>query len=356
MSIDLHAHAHDQPSIELHAHVPDQPSIDLHAHVLTHEMMRLMQGVSATYAPRLEGSTLVVGDVRYPNSPTGTWDLDERLAHMDATGVQAQAVSVVPFTLGYDLEPRLAAELCRVQNEQLAALQRAHPSRFLPLACVPLQDPAAAAQEARHAVGELGLYGLGLGTRLPDHEFDWPGLEPVWSTVEELGVPVMCHPGQRPSMPDLADYYLVNFIGNPLDTTIMVARLAFGGVLARHPRLELILVHAGGFVPYQFGRFDHGWRVRQEPKVHLSEEPPSTFIRRACYFDTIAHSQPALEYLVRTFGADHVVLGSDYPYDMGLDDPRAVLSALDPAAQEQIAARNAERLLNLKSGHRRRGA
>ena len=323
-------------------------NIDLHAHVLTEETMRLMRGVSAEHGPRLEGDTLAIGDVRYPNSPPGTWDLEARLAEMDRTRVDAQAVAVVPFTLGYHWEPALAREMCAVQNEQLAALHRAQPTRFYPLGCVPLQDPPAAVAEAERAVRQLGLFGLGLGTRLPDRNLDWPELEPFWTVVEELDVPIMFHPGQRLAMPDLKDYYLVNFIGNPLDSTIMIAALAFGGVLKRHPRLKLVIVHAGGFVPYQFGRFDHGWRVRQEPKVHL-DEPPSTSIRRL-YFDTIAHSRSALEYLVGEFGADHVVLGTDYPYDMGLDDPVGLVDSLsgpDAAGKEQIKGGNAARLLRL---------
>lgn len=327
-------------------------NIDLHAHILSGETMRLMRGVSEEHAPRLEyttsGPVLAVGEVRYANSPAGTWNLEARLAEMDRTGVDAQAVAVVPFTLGYQLEARLNAELCQVQNEQLAALHRAHPTRFYPLGCVPLQDPALAVAEAERAVKQLGLFGLGLGTRLPDRNLDWPELEPFWSKVEELDVPIMFHPGQRLSMPDLADYYLVNFIGNPLDSTIMIAALAFGGVLKRHPRLKLVIVHAGGFVPYQFGRFDHGWQVRKEPKVRL-DEAPSASIRRL-YFDTIAHSRPALEYLVGEFGADHVVLGTDYPYDMGLDDPVGLVDSLagpDEAGKAAIRGGNAARLLKL---------
>ena len=129
----------------------------------------------------------------------------------------------------------------------------------------------------------------------------------------------------------------------------MIAALTFGGVLKRHPRLKLVIVHGGGFAPYQFGRFDHGWRVRPEPKVRL-DEPPSTFIRRL-YFDTITHSKPALEYLVSEFGADHVVLGTDYPYDMGLDDPVGLVDSLsgpDAAGKEQIKGGNAARLLRLE--------
>ena len=327
-------------------------NIDFHAHILTEDTMRLMRGVSAEHGPRVERSgdaaTMVVGETRYANVPSGTWDVDERLTHMDATAVDAQAVAVVPFTFGYQLDAKLAGELCRVQNEQLAALHRAHPTRFLPLGCVPLQDPAAAVAEAERAITQLGLYGLGLGTRLPDKNLDWPELEPFWATVERLDVPIMFHPTQRLSMPDLKDYYLVNFIGNPLDSTIMIAALAFGGVLKRHPSLKLVIVHAGGFVPYQLGRFDHGWRVRPEPKARL-DEPPSISIRRL-YFDTIAHSRGALEFLVGEFGADHVVLGTDYPYDMGLEDPMGTLGELRGSSEEDkrlIKGGNAAQLLKL---------
>jgi aminocarboxymuconate-semialdehyde decarboxylase len=325
-------------------------NIDLHAHVLSEETMRLMRGISAEHAPRLEGNVLSIGEVRYANTPPGSWDLAVRLADMDRSGVDAQAVTVVPFTLGYHWEPRLAREMCAAQNEQLARLHREYPERFYPLGCVPLQDPQAAVAEAERAVRDLGLFGLGLGTRLPDRNLDWEELEPFWTKIEELDVPLMFHPGQRLAMPDLADYYLVNFIGNPLDSTIMIAALVFGGVLQRHPKLKLVIVHAGGFIPYQFGRFDHGWRVRNEPKVKLVDEPPSTFIRRL-YFDIIAHAKPALEYLVGEFGPDHVVLGTDYPYDMGLDDPLGLIDSLISAnadGKARIKGGNAARLLKLE--------
>ena len=162
-------------------------NIDLHAHVLGEETMRLMRGINSAHAPRIEktddGPMLVVGDVRYPNSPVGTWDLEVRLAEMDRTGVDAQAVAVVPFTFGYLLEAQLNLELCQAQNEQLAALHRQYPSRFYPLGCVPLQDPSLAVAEAERAVRQLGLFGLGLGTRLADRNLDWSELEPFWSKV-----------------------------------------------------------------------------------------------------------------------------------------------------------------------------
>jgi aminocarboxymuconate-semialdehyde decarboxylase len=237
-----------------------------------------------------------------------------------------------------------------VQNEQLAALKRAHPDRFFPLASVPLQAPEAAAQELERAVKQLGLSGAGVGTSAGPRQLDEPEMDVFWAKVQELDVPVMFHPTQRLMLPELGRYYLVNFVGNPLDGTIAITRLVFGGVLERFPRLKLVFCHGGGYAPYQWGRYDHGWAARQEPKERI-QKAPSTYLRKM-YFDTITHSTSALEYLVQEFGADHVVLGTDYPYDMGLERPVEVIQSLerpDAAAKELIAGGNAARLLGVQA-------
>lgn len=326
--------------------------IDLHCHVLSEETMRLMAGVSRELAPRLvweDGAgTLILGDLRYRNTPPGQFDLATRLQAMDAMGVDAQAVAAVPFTFYYEQDARLGGEMCAVQNEQLAALKREHPERFFPLAAVPLQDPAAAAAELERAVRQLDLSGAGIGTNAGARQLDDPELDVFWAKVQELDVPVMLHPTQRLMLPELGRYYLVNFVGNPLDGTIAITRLVFGGVLVRFPRLKLVFCHGGGYAPYQWGRYDHGWRVRPEPKERL-QEPPSTYLRKL-YFDTITHSRSALEYLVSEFGADHVVLGTDYPYDMGLEDPVGLIQSLqgpDADGKALIEGDTAARLLTV---------
>ncbi|MBI2756776.1 MAG: amidohydrolase [Chloroflexi bacterium] len=319
-------------------------TIDIHAHVLTEDMMARLGEADAVHAPRLEErqaeqATLVVGTFRFPAFPRGGWDVARRLADMDATGVAVQALSVVPFTYLYELEPALGATFSRIQNDAIAALVRDHPTRFVGLATLPLQDPLVAADELRRACGELGLRGFAMGTNVAGRNLDDPALAPVWAAAAEVGAFVFVHPQSVAAAERLGRYYLINLIGNPLDTSIAAASLVFGGVLERHPRLTVCLAHGGGFVPYQRGRWEHGWRVRAEPRQSLRRDPAASLNR--FLYDTILHSPAALEYLVQTAGADRVLLGSDYPFDMGPSDPvAAVRGAVRGAAQQQAILGN----------------
>ena len=147
---------------------------------------------------------------------------------------------------------------------------------------------------------------------------DDPSFEPVWATAEELGAFMFVHPNNVAGADRLKSYYLQNLIGNPLDTTIAAACLYFGGVLDRHPKLTFMLAHGGGFTPYQAARWEHGWAVRPEPKKNISKQPKN--IAKRFYYDTILHSAPVLEFMIGHVGADRVMLGSDYPYDMAMLD------------------------------------
>ncbi len=298
-------------------------TIDVHAHILTEETIRLLQRESPKAAPKLSdvdeqfGTLDVAGNV-YRHFPRGGWDLDRRFQDMTASKVDLQVLSVCPQTFLYPQPPALAAAFARIQNEQLAKLVKAHPGRFQAIATVPMQAPRQAADELRHAMSALGLRGVQIGSNIAGKNLDDPELEPVWATAAELGAFILVHPINVAGIDRLKSYYLNNLIGNPLDTTIAAACLVFSGVLERYPSLKICLAHGGGFVPYQAGRFVHGWQVRAEPKVKLPK-PPTDSLQRF-YFDTIVHSKEVLEFLVRNAGADRVLLGSDYPFDMGTPD------------------------------------
>ena len=328
-------------------------TIDIHAHVLTEATLARLQRESPSQAPRLERSgedaALVVGSFRYPAFPRGGWDIERRLADMDAKRVAVQAVSVPPFVMLYELEAQVTTAFAQIHNEAIAELVRAQPDRFVGLATVPLQDPPAAAAELRRAMRQLGLRGMEIGANVAGRDLDDPELEPVWQAAQELGAFIFLHPQSVAAADRLRNYYLWNLLGNPLDTSIAAASLVFGGVLERYPDLRLCLAHGGGFIPYQRGRLEHGWRVRAEPRQRL-QQPPGAFFDRL-YFDTILHSDAALAYLVRTAGADHVLLGSDYPFDMGPAEPvESVRRAVpDAAAQAQVLGSTAARLLGLNA-------
>jgi aminocarboxymuconate-semialdehyde decarboxylase len=249
--------------------------------------------------------------------------------------VDIQVLSVCPQTFVYAQPPALAAAFARIQNEQLAKLVKARPDRFLAIGTLPMQAPKLAADELRHAVSKLGLRGAQIGSNVAGKNLDDPELEPVWATAAELGAFILLHPINVAGVDRLSSYYLNNLIGNPLDTTIAAACLVFSGVLERHPSLKICLAHGGGFVPYQAGRFLHGWHVRKEPKSKLPKPPTESLGR--FYFDTIVHSKEVLEFLVGNAGVNRVLLGSDYPFDMGMPDGVLQVRGLSIPASDQAS-------------------
>jgi aminocarboxymuconate-semialdehyde decarboxylase len=321
-------------------HPSASQTIDVHAHILTEETIRLLQREAPKVAPKLtdiddQFGTLDVAGSVYRNFPRGGWDLERRLQDMAASKVDVQVLSVCPQTFLYAQPPAVAAAFARVQNEQLAKLVKTHPGRFLAIATVPMQAPKLAADELRHAMRVLGLSGMQIGSNVAGKNLDDPELEPVWATAAELDAFILLHPINVAGMDRLGSYYLNNLIGNPLDTTIAAACLAFSGVLERYPSLKICLSHGGGFVPYQAGRFVHGWQVRTEPKKKLPKPPTESLSR--FYFDTIVHSTDVLEFLVGEAGADRVLLGSDYPFDMGMPDGVLQVRGLSVPASDQAA-------------------
>jgi aminocarboxymuconate-semialdehyde decarboxylase len=320
--------------------VAHTPTIDVHAHILTEETIRLLQSEAPKVAPKLSdiddqfGTLDVAGSV-YRHFPRGGWDLERRLQDMAASKVDIQVLSVCPQTFVYAQPPALAAAFARIQNEQLAKLVKARPDRFLAIATLPMQAPKLAADELRHAVRTLGLRGAQIGSNVAGKNLDDPELEPVWATAAELGAFILLHPINVAGVDRLSSYYLNNLIGNPLDTTIAAACLVFSGVLERHPSLKICLAHGGGFVPYQAGRFLHGWHVRKEPKSKLPKPPTESLGR--FYFDTIVHSKEVLEFLVGNAGVNRVLLGSDYPFDMGMPDGVLQVRGLSIPASDQAS-------------------
>jgi aminocarboxymuconate-semialdehyde decarboxylase len=299
------------------------PVIDVHTHVLAEDTIRLLQKEAPSIGLKLqpvdsESALLEVAGVPYKPFPRGGFDNDRRLQDMAATGIDVQVLSATPQTYLYNQEAALTCATAALQNDQIAALVAKHPGRFLGIATLPMQAPEAAAAELRRAMRTRGLRGTMVGSNINGKNLDDPSLAPFWSEAEALGAFVFIHPVGVAGADRLKAYYLVNLIGNPLDTTIAAASLLFGGVLERHPRLTICLAHGGGFVPYQGGRWVHGWKVRPEPQQILKQSPEQHLSR--FLYDTITHSDESLEFLVNTAGAARVLLGSDYPYDMGLYD------------------------------------
>jgi aminocarboxymuconate-semialdehyde decarboxylase len=316
-------------------------TIDVHAHMLPAETIRLLREESPRVAPKLieENGAMILeiaGKVVQRPMPREIFDLDLRLRDMDANGVAIQLVCATVQTFFYGEEAALGAACAALQNDEIAAVVRRSPDRFLGLATLPMQDPARAADELRRAMTSLGLRGAQVGSNVNGRNLDDPALEPVWAVANELNAFFLIHPhGDIVPGDRLKSYYMRNFVGLPFETTVAGASLVFGGVLENFPDIAFCLCHGGGYVPYQAGRFIHAWQVRAEPKLRLKGSPEASLAR--LYYDSIVHSPRALKFLIDTVGADHVLLGSDYPFDMGNLDCVAKVRAISASADVQDA-------------------
>jgi aminocarboxymuconate-semialdehyde decarboxylase len=318
--------------------------IDVHAHhVGTHAIERI-RDEGAAHQVRLatrEVAGKPVTRVEVAGRPSGLpllprlSDVAARLAWMDAAGVDVQLVAPWMDLAGYELPPEDGLWLARVQNDSAAALA-AH-DRFLPAAAVPLQHPGHAVAELRRAVTELGHVAVQIGARVNELGLDDPSLDPFWDAADELGVQVIVHPAELDVPERSRRLFLHILVGNPSETTFAAAALMLGGVLERRPGLRVLLVHGGGFVPYQIGRLERGFTAAPAQFRAKGGRGPRDLLGQL-FFDTVLHDDDALRHLLDFAGAERVLLGSDYPFPMRTDRPVEALDAvkLDGTGREAV--------------------
>jgi aminocarboxymuconate-semialdehyde decarboxylase len=276
--------------------------------------------------------------------------IEVRLKDMDKMGIDIQAVSPAPQQTYYWTEPGEGAQLARQVNERIAEIVGKWPDRFVGLGTVPLQDPDLAVSELSHAVKTLGLRGVEInpsvnGMDLTDKRLM---LEQFFARAEELDIVIFMHPIGFTQGERLLDHYFNNVIGNPLETTVAASHLIFDGVMERHPKLKIVLPHAGGYLAHYWARMDHGWRARPDCRTVLKKKPSESLEK--FYFDTITFDRTMLRQMVQRYGADHVLLGTDYPYDMGMEDPIGFIEKTEKLTAEdnnRIQGLNAARLLKI---------
>jgi aminocarboxymuconate-semialdehyde decarboxylase len=325
------------------------PGTDLHAHAVPADVLPALREAAPDLAPVLRRA----GDrwaLDYPSGhvlgglATAMFEPPPRLEWMDRQGIDVQVLSLPPSQFFYDAPATAAAELVGLQNDALVGLAAESPDRFRVLASLPLQDAERSVAEIRRMAAVGSVAGVHLGTHVAGVDLDAPELAPVWEALTAADLPALVHPHAPVGGPRLRRHYLVNLCGNPMETTLAAAALLYGGVLQDNPALRVCLVHGGGFLPYQLGRFDHGWNARPELRTALAD-PPSSLVRRM-FYDSVLHDPDALRFLVDRVGADRVCLGSDHPFDMGADSPvRAVRDALPPARADQVLLDSARLLL-----------
>ena len=326
-------------------------SIDIHAHYYPQSFIDVL----SADGKRFNAEFRMAGQYFSLKAPGGTAsplsikfiDLKQRIADMDQQGVAMQAISLSTPMNNWGDEA-LSHKLARVWNDGASAAHQAYPDRLVVFMALPMLYPDRAIDELNRASKLPGVRGVYMGTNIDSHDLDDPLFEKTFARIEALGLPVFLHPIQTVGGQRLQPWYLSNLLGNPYDTAIAACHLIFGGVLDRHPKLQVTLPHGGGALPILIGRIDHGSQVRSEFKtVHLTQ-PPSAYLQRFTY-DTIVHSKPIMEFVIREMGAERVMLGSDYCFDMGYERPVEFLEQINltSAQRKLVLGGNAARLLKL---------
>jgi len=324
--------------------------VDVHSHLMVPESAELTRPhLKPENEPRTffsSSQTKELNNEFYDLARDKYTDPDTRIADMDAMGVDTQLVSLTPFHYFYWADAELATAVASLQNERIAGVASVAPDRFVGVGTLPLAHPEAAVAEVKRVL-DLGFPAVEIGADVNGLDLDHPSFEPVWEALEESGLVVILHPAGFTEAKRMSDYYLVNVIGIPLSTTLAVTRLILAGVFERHPGLRMLLVHGGGYLPFYWARTDHAFRHRPEMRGNI-DRLPSEYLD-GFHFDITVFDPDLVAHLVDRFGADRVLVGTDYPFDMGLTDPLALLgeTPLDQRQRAMIAGDNAVALFGL---------
>lgn len=312
------------------------PTIDVHAHILLPEIEQLVSGEPGLEqardldARRNGPEALAVSGAMIRERFPRLTNVTARLAVMDEQGVDIQLVSPSPSHYHYWAGAETAEKVYRLAHESVAAHCAQAPTRLRGLGLVPLQHPDLAVEALDHAL-DSGLLGVELSSHAPGRELSDPAYEPLWARATETGALLFLHPFGCTLDERLDQWYLSNSVGQPTENAVALSHLIFSGVLDRHPGLRIVAAHGGGYLPTHIGRADHAWAARADASAGCAERP-SSYLRRL-YFDSLVHEPYVLRELVRAAGPDRVLLGSDFPFDMGSEDPLGALRAAGlPAA------------------------
>jgi aminocarboxymuconate-semialdehyde decarboxylase len=327
-------------------------TVDIHCHIHVPEADALLNDL----APPDSGATAVdAGDLTFRINreqhatilPMLT-DPAVRIADMDRQGVDVQAISPSPFHYNYAAPAEVGRDTSRLVNDRVAEVVAGNPDRFVGMGTLPLQDADMAVAELDRCVKELGLRGVEISTHVNGKDLTRAGLEKFFARAEELGILIFIHPIGSSATERMQDHYFLNLIGHPFESALAVGHLVFDGYLDTYPGLKICIAHGGGYIPAYPGRFDHPYHLRDDCRVHISK-PPSEYVKKL-FFDTVVFSEHQLRYMIEVWGADRIVMGTDYPYDMAEVDPVGHVDSvqgLSETEKARIMGANAAELLGI---------
>ncbi|MAF47421.1 MAG: amidohydrolase family protein [Rhodospirillales bacterium] len=328
-------------------------TVDIHCHVAVPAADAALEGAEPSQRQKANAErnplTAEINARQAESIAANLTDPKVRLKDMDRDGIDVQAISPSPFHYNYGYPADATRESCRIINDRVAEIVAAHPDRFVGMGTVPLQDAGMAVAEMNRCIDDLGLKGIEISTNVDGKELTRAGLESFFARAEETGTLIFMHPIGTSFTERMDDHYFRNLIGHPLESALAVGHLVFDGYLDRYPGLKICIAHGGGYIPSYWGRFDHPWERRDDCRVNIGTTPMEHV--KKLYFDTVVFNEPQLRHLIEVWGPDHIVMGTDYPFDMAQPDPVGHVDSvqgLSDADKARVMGGNAAKLLGIE--------
>jgi aminocarboxymuconate-semialdehyde decarboxylase len=329
--------------------------IDLHTHILPKTWPNLKEKygyggwVSLDHCGNKKAKMMIDGKL-FREIDDNCWSVDSRIRDCDRDGISIQVISTVPVMFSYWAKPEHTLDLSRYLNDNIAQVVSENPNRFIGLGTLPLQAPELAVKELRRCINDLGLAGVQIGSHVNDWNLDAPELFPIFEEAEKLGACIFVHPWEMVGRESMPNYFMPWLVGMPAETCRAICCMIFGGIFERLPNLKICFAHGGGSFPATIGRIEQGFLARPDLCQLNTKTNPRNYIGKI-WVDSLVHDEKYLNYLIETMGADKVILGSDYPFPLGENNPGKMVeeSSLDEDIKKKILRDNALEFLGLKN-------
>lgn len=328
-------------------------TIDIHTHIIPEHIPDFTKKFGYGNFIHLEHhkpccARMMQGDKFFREIQDNCWSPKRRIEECDGHHVNVQVLSTIPVMFSYGAEPKDCLEISQFLNDHIAEVVLNNPKRFIGLGSLPMQDPQLAIQELERCK-KIGLVGIQIGSHVNDWNLNAAEIFPVFEACSKLDMALFVHPWDMMGQDKMTKYWLPWLVGMPAETSLAICSMIFGGVFERLPKLRVAFAHGGGSFPATIGRIEHGFNCRPDLVAVDNKVNPREYLGKF-YLDSLVHDKAMLDYIVKLFGADHIALGSDYPFPLGEDRPGELINSMGYSndVKEKLLSGAALTWLNMK--------